>query len=148
MINKKITTILLIFSLSNLSCLSTFKKKDKVCFEGRCVQVEVVQKLEERERGLQNRESLDENAGMLFVFTKSAKHSFWMKNTLIPLDMIWIDHYQKIVYIKENAAPCKIHPCEIYSPDKDALYVLEVNAGYVKEKGLKVGDRAEFKIKF
>ena len=148
MVNKKITAILLIFSLSNLSCLSTFKNKDKVCFDGQCVKVEIVQTQKERERGLQNRGSLDKDAGMLFIFAKSGKHGFWMKNTLISLDMIWLNNYQEIVYIQENAVPCRMPPCKIYSPDRDALYVLEVNAGYAEEQGLKVGDRADFKIKF
>ncbi len=145
--NPKGIIFLIAVSLMNISCLDKIKKGDRVCIDGHCVNVEIVQKKVDMERGLQNRESLDENAGMLFIFSKSAKHSFWMEKTLIPLDMIWINHYQEIVYIEENATPCKIYPCTIYTPTREALYVLEVNAGYVAKKGIKVGDRADFKIK-
>ncbi len=119
---------------------------NKVCFEKQCIDVEVVTKQEDVMRGLQERESLRKNSGMLFVFPKRGKHSFWMKDTWIPLDMIWLDASQRIIYIQNNVPPCKNDPCPSYGPDGDSFYVLEVNTGYVKELGLKVGDRAEFHI--
>ena len=87
------------------------------------------------------RESLDKDKGMLFVYDKESKQSFWMENTLIPLDIIWINKDNKIVYIV-TAESCKKDPCEIYSSDEEALYVLEINAGLTNDYNIKIGDIA------
>ncbi len=86
------------------------------------------------------RQSLPKDAGMLFVFDKEGEYPFWMKNTLIPLDIIWLDKDKKVIYINENTQPCKTVNCESYGTDKNSKYVLELNAGIAKEIGLKVGD--------
>ena len=119
---------------------------DQVCFGEKCVNVEVVQKEEELHRGLQFRKSLDPGRGMLFIFQKSGPYAFWMKDTLIPLDMIWMDDTRKIVHIEHNVPPCAADPCPSYPPRHEALYVLEINAGYANELGLKIGDIAEFRF--
>jgi hypothetical protein len=62
-----------------------------------------------------HREHLPEKSGMLFVFQQSSPYGFWMKNTLIPLDMIWIDQNQKIIDIQQ-AIPCTADPCPSYKP--------------------------------
>ncbi len=64
-----------------------------------------------------------------------------MKNTLIPLDMIFVDSSSKIIDIKENVPPCEQEECPSYPSREPAQYVLEVNAGFVQEKGVKIGDR-------
>lgn len=116
-----------------------------VCFKQACFDVEVVQTAIERQRGLMFRDSLDSNVGMLFVFEESSKYGFWMKNTLIPLDIIWIDENKTITDIKENVLPCESNQtCPIYSPSNNALYVLEINSGKVKENNLSVGDEGIF----
>lgn len=120
---------------------------DRVCFGKECVNVEVVQKEEELHRGLQFRKSLGPDSGMLFVFRKSWPYAFWMKDTLIPLDMIWMDDTRKIVYIEHNVPPCTADPCPSYPPKHAALYVLEINAGYAVKLGLQFGDTAEFRLK-
>lgn len=119
---------------------------NQVCFQQRCFTVEVVQKQEELYRGLQFRRTLAPDAGMLFVFAKSSPYAFWMKNTLIPLDMIWMDYAHHIVYIAHDVPPCKADPCPTYTPSAAALYVLEINAGYAAGLGIKVGDTAEFRL--
>ena len=86
------------------------------------------------------RESLPEDSGMLFVFGDEAVRSFWMKNTLIPLDMIFIDSNRRIVHIEENTQPCESDPCSIYSSQLPAMYVIEVNAGFSERNGLGAGD--------
>lgn len=121
------------------------KNISQVCFKNKCFNVEIADSLEEREKGLMNREYLDLDSGMLFLFDKKSRYSFWMENTLMPLDVIWIDESKKIVFIKENALPCKTENCELLTPGKEALYVLEINGGIVEKIGLKVGDVAEFK---
>ncbi|MDR2540708.1 MAG: DUF192 domain-containing protein [Candidatus Peribacteria bacterium] len=72
------------------------------------------------------RETLSDDAGMLFVFSEEALHSFRMKNTLIPLDMLRLSSIFQIVDIQE-AEPCTADPCPSYLPTKKAQYVLELN---------------------
>lgn len=117
---------------------------EKICFSDQCFDVEVAQTFAERAEGLQFRKSLDKNAGMLFIFSESRRHNFWMKDTFISLDIIWIDRNKQIVSIVPNILPCTTPQCPVYTPDKNALYVLEVNAGVTTELGLKVGDQAVF----
>ena len=77
---------------------------------------------------------------MLFIFEREDMHSFWMKNTLLPLDLIFISEELTVVDIIQ-AAPCKELPCANYTPEEKALYVVEVNQGYAKSKGIKIGDK-------
>jgi len=95
-------------------------------------------------KGLQARRNLSEDRGMLFIFQESKKHSFWMKDTFIALDLVWIDVNKRIVTIMPNILPCETEKCPVYTPNKKALYVLEVSAGITIELGLKVGDHAVF----
>ncbi len=115
----------------------------KACFEERCFNVEIADTPQERATGLMHRESLDPDSGMLFVFEQPGIYSFWMKDTLIPLDMIWIDANDDVVFIAENVQPCKTSSCDSIRPGKAALYVLEVNAGTVSKIGLEAGDKVE-----
>ena len=117
----------------------------KVCFENKCFNVEIAGTPKEREMGLMNREYLNPNSGMLFVFDQIGVYNLWMKNTLIPLDMIWIDKNNRIIFIKENAEPCKTEQCESFGSNKKALYILEINGGLTEEIGFEIGDEIEFK---
>ena len=120
---------------------------EKVCFEEDCFSIKVADSPEERALGLMNVKPLGENKGMLFVFNESDRHSFWMKDTLIPLDIIWIDSNLKVVHIKANARPCVVADdlCERYTSNKDALYVLELNAGKAEEFEISIGDEVVFR---
>jgi uncharacterized membrane protein (UPF0127 family) len=80
----------------------------------------------------------------MFLFPKSGDYPFWMKNTLIPLDMIWIDEGKKIVHVAANVPPCKADPCPSYPPNANAKYVLELAAGVAAKHGLKNGDVLRF----
>jgi uncharacterized membrane protein (UPF0127 family) len=122
------------------------EQQDQVCFPRKCFNVEVVQKEEELRRGLQFRKSLDRGSGMLFIFKESWPYAFWMKDTLIPLDMIWMDDTRKVVHVEHNVPPCTMDPCPSYPPKQAALYVLEINAGYAEKFGLQIGDIAEFRL--
>jgi uncharacterized membrane protein (UPF0127 family) len=81
---------------------------------------------------------------MLFFFSSDGDYPFWMKNTIIPLDMIWIDANRKIVHIAHEAQPCRVENCPNYPPNAIARYVLEVAGGVAKEHGLKAGDVLRF----
>ncbi|MFA4995910.1 MAG: DUF192 domain-containing protein [Patescibacteria group bacterium] len=116
----------------------------QVCYEARCFNVELATTSEEQERGLMERESLAADAGMLFVYRSEGDYPFWMKNTKIPLDMIWIDKDFKVVSMVA-AEPCVSDPCRIYDPQKQAKYVLELSAGTAQNINLKEGDEVVFK---
>ncbi len=90
-------------------------------------------------KGLMFRQKMFLDSGMLFVFDKSKELKFWMKNTLMPLDMIFISENMTITNIIENAKPCTTN-CEIYSSVSPAKYAIETNAGFVKTNGIEVGD--------
>ena len=109
------------------------------------VYIDVADDPQELTRGLMFRKNMESNNGMLFVFEDSANRSFWMKNTFIPLDVIFIDNNLRIVDIKENVQPClQENPCPSYSSIHPAKYVLEVNGGFVKENRIKIGDMLDF----
>jgi hypothetical protein len=122
---------------------SSLKPFKKVCIKDFCIQAEVVATDKARQRGLMFRKSMPEDRGMLFVFEKEALYSFWMKNTRFPLDIVWIDHNKKIVDIYEFALPCK-DVCKTITPQKEAQFVLEVNAGFTKRHGIQIGDGLTF----
>jgi uncharacterized membrane protein (UPF0127 family) len=105
------------------------------------VDVEVAAASAKRELGLMFRRHLDEAAGMIFLFKQPQHLTFWMKNTLIPLDMIFADSDGRIVGIVENAAPLSE---SIDAVDGDSRYVLEVNGGFCKRHGVIAGDRLRF----
>ena len=120
---------------------------NRVCLGERCFNVELAETVAERTQGLKYRKSLPEDRGMLFIFTESARYSFWMKDTLIPLDIIWLDYNKRIVHIEYNVPPCNNQPtCRSYAPDKNALYVLEINAGKAKELGMSEGMQLNFQL--
>jgi uncharacterized protein len=138
---KKLVLLLIIgMSVPSVHAQST----PQVCFKDACVAVEVADTDAARIRGLQGRFSLNEGTGMLFVFPQQDVLNFWMKDTLIPLDLIWINEAKQVVDIK-SVPPCQENPCPIYTPAAYALYVLEINAGAAQKYNINVGDTAVFK---
>jgi len=141
-----ILIILIIFLFKQQTAVQT-AKIEKVCFKQACFNVKIAETQEEREKGLMGIEYLDKNNGMLFIFPESGKYNFWMKNTLIPLDIIWIDSNNAVIEIKENFQPCKENigeNCDIYYSKKNALYVLEINGNTVSKNDIKIGDKIIF----
>lgn len=84
------------------------------------------------------RESLPETSGMLFVFENPGMHSFWMRNTLIPLDILWLDGENKVIDLI-SATPCKEMPCPSYLPSAEATQAIELNSGTAAKFGIKKG---------
>ena len=134
---------LLFILIKSLVKNNPLKNQGKVCFGNHCFDVELAMTSWKKSLGLMFRKELDPQNGMLFVFDQEAKHSFWMKNTLIPLDIIWINKDQEIVFMSENTQPCKKTLCPMVKPTENAKYVLEINAGLTSEIGLIVGDKVE-----
>jgi len=105
------------------------------------VTVDLARNDAERQRGLMYRASLEPDHGMLFVFDETAPHAFWMKNTLIPLDMIFIDGVGQIAGVVERAEPQTTTPRIAGGPSR---YVLEVIGGWCAAHGVGAGDRVRF----
>jgi uncharacterized protein len=105
------------------------------------VRVEVVQTPQERQRGLMYRKQLDPDAGMLFVFERPQHNVFWMHNTFLPLDMIFITRDMRVLGVVENATPQTDSPREVPG---ESLYVLEVNAGFSRQHGIAQGTKVQW----
>ena len=118
-------------------------EQETINIGGKEILVEVVSTNENRKKGLSNRESLEENQGMLFNFERKAIPSFWMKDMLIPLDIFWIAD-EKVTQIDKNVpAPEKKtqdKDLKLYTPSGPIDFVLEVNAGFADKNNIKVGD--------
>ena len=104
------------------------------------IRVEVARTEAQREHGLMDRAKLDADAGMIFLFEGAARHGFWMKNTLIPLDMIFIGDDGRVGAIVER----KPLSLDVTDGGVDSRYVLEVNGGWAASHGVKVGDEVRF----
>lgn len=112
----------------------------QVCIKSMCYNVDLATTEKEQQEWLQWVEELADDAGMLFVFENLGVHEFWMKDTLIPLDMIWLDADGKVLFVKEYAAPCNEedsakNDCQRYGPPEwtQSKYVLEINANKTRE---------------
>lgn len=114
------------------------KSKNKIA----TIDIEIADSDYERTRGLMYRHALPENAGMLFVFDRAEVRSFWMRNTYIPLDIIFIDEQKRVVAIAKRTEPLSYAPI---SSIKKARFVVEVNAGFCEKHGISVGDRIAYR---
>ena len=106
------------------------------------VRVELARSSDERAKGLMFREQLDADAGMLFLYSDEDIRRFWMKNTLIPLDMLFISADRQVVGIVENAEP---QTETLRQVDRPSQYVLEVNGGFAAAHGISAGTPVEFR---
>lgn len=104
------------------------------------IQVELADDRAKWEKGLMFRTELAENHGMLFVFANEGKRQVWMKNTLLPLDILFLDNQGRVVSFLENVQPCRADPCTIYDSVLPARYMLEINAHLIKKHQIKPGD--------
>ena len=121
-----------------------FKKEGELTFtdstgkEITKIDIEIADNDYDRQLGLMNRKSMEENQGMLFIFPTERYQSFWMLNTLFSLDMLFINSNKEIVTIHKNTAPVSQ---QSYPSSKPAIYVLEVVAGYTDKFNIKEGDK-------
>jgi uncharacterized membrane protein (UPF0127 family) len=106
------------------------------------VALEVAATPEQQQRGLMYRTSLADGHGMVFVFPDDTDHSFWMKNTLIPLDMLFVAGDGKIAGIHVDATPLSERPIGVGKPSR---WVIEVPGGFAERRGIAPGDRVELR---
>ena len=110
------------------------------------VVAEIADTPERWQKGYMFRGEVREGEGMVFLFIQPDVHPFWMKNTLVPLDIIWMDDARTIIHIEANTPPCKADPCPGYGPMRKTSAVLEVRGGTAAAQGLKLGDRLRITI--
>lgn len=111
---------------------------------GQILTVELAKTPRAWQKGLSNRRELGSNRGMLFIFTESSRHSFWMKDMNFPLDIIWLKNGE-IVDIAPQLPPAQAGEAQptVYWPRLSANAVLEVSAGFCEQNGVKIGDKVE-----
>lgn len=112
--------------------------------DGTRVRLELALTDEEKQLGLMFRDSLAADRGMLFIFEADGPLQFWMKNTFIPLDFVWISASGQVVDVCANVQPCRADPCPGYNSSKPARAVLEVNAGFAAAHGIRPGAQLHF----
>lgn len=149
--NKYLIVLLTLFWLVLSGCGWGWNAKPswdsaQVCNQAQCFKVDVADTVEKQGTWLMGVESLESDEWMLFAFESPGVHKFWMKNTLIPLDMIWLSDTGEVLYIKEYAPPCTEEDsakddCQLFGPPDwtQAKYVLEVNANSTREAGIYEG---------
>lgn len=111
-----------------------------VTLHGQRISVEFATNNATREHGLMMRTVLPADHGMLFVFPDLQPLTFWMKNTLVPLDILFFDDAKHLVSMQLDAQPCKADPCALYPSNRPARYALELPAGTATRIGAQVGD--------
>jgi uncharacterized membrane protein (UPF0127 family) len=144
---KKVRLFLALLTVLFLMCACSADEKPLVVIHPQSgstpvrVTVELARTAGQRSMGLMYRKRLGKNRGMLFLFDREQKHGFTMRNTALPLDMIFIDSAMIIAGIIENTKPYANGP---FSIDRPSRFVLEVNAGFCARSGISVGDSVSF----
>ncbi|MBT3866227.1 DUF192 domain-containing protein [Candidatus Woesearchaeota archaeon] len=143
MIFRNVKLLYVLFGSLFVLFLASCSAHPYILVDDEKVLVEVVDEAIEMQKGLMFREELCDNCGMIFVFGSDMEHSFWMKNTLIPLDMVFINSENVVVDVL-HADPCEKDPCAHYVPKDKARYVLEVNKNTFDVS--LIGTKVEIKI--
>jgi uncharacterized membrane protein (UPF0127 family) len=133
------------FSLCLTSACATADSGTWVELKGKRYTVEIADDNAERERGLMFRDELPAGHGMIFIHDTEEPQAYWMKNTKIPLDILYFDHARKLVSAQQRVPPCSLgDKCPPFASEGPALYVLEINAGDAEALGVKPGDQLVF----
>jgi uncharacterized membrane protein (UPF0127 family) len=136
---------LLLVAVNMLSSVSACQAQPKVTISTKDREVEFLVEIADtagkRQMGLQYRQSLADDRGMIFLFPAESVQTFWMKNTPISLDMIFINRNRKIVGIVERAVPFSLDARSVTEPSQ---YVLEINGGLARRYGIQTGDSVRF----
>ena len=106
------------------------------------IQAEIANTDEKRRQGLSGQPSLESKRGMLFIHEQASRHGYWMKEMQFPIDIIWIGQDKHVVDITKNATPAS-YPAT-FQPGRPAQYVLEVNAGFIDQYSIQVGNLTRF----
>ncbi len=137
----QITKYLGLFALFALACVACSTPRSPwVELKGLRYEVELAMDDASRMRGLMFRDVLPEGHGMLFVFDRQEPQAFWMRNTRIPLDILYFDEALRLVSVSAGVPPCTTQSCPSYPSKGPARFVLELNAGHARRLGVQSGD--------
>lgn len=137
-----------LLALLTATLLTACAQAPTVELRGQRFVVEIADDDHERARGLMFRDRLPADHGMLFIFEQETPQAFWMKNTRIPLDILYFDADRVLVSWALDTPPCSTGDrCPSYPSARPAKYVLELNAGTARRLGLQLGDRIEFHLR-
>jgi uncharacterized membrane protein (UPF0127 family) len=124
-----------------VACTACASGEPSVELGGKTFRVEIADTPEKQALGLMFRDSMPDDEGMIFIFPNETPRSFWMRNTRIPLDIMYFDKDLKMVSISADTPPCRVSRCPSYPSTGPAMYVLELNAGKASELGVGPGDK-------
>ena len=133
-----------------VACSGTDDRPDRppstVAFEGAdaLLYVDVADQPEEQRRGLMGVENLPADQGMAFAYEEPVSNTFWMKDTLIPLSIAFVDEGGRVIGVRDME-PCEADPCPSYGVDEPYVLAIEANLGWFEEHGIETGDRAELR---
>jgi hypothetical protein len=115
---------------------------------GAVIHAELANTPQKRAEGLMYREHLADDRGMLFTFSQAEAWVFWMKNTKIPLDLIWINEKKQVIHMEQNVPICTRtdDSCPQYRPNEGALYVLELAGGRAESLKIQRGSKLQFRV--
>jgi uncharacterized membrane protein (UPF0127 family) len=131
---------LAVLILSVLLCGACVAQGPSVVLKGQRFSVELAETSDKQALGLMFRDELPKGHGMLFIFPGEGMRSFWMKNTRIPLDILYFDAKLRLVSMAQQAQPCHTQRCPSYRSEGPAKYVLEINGGKAADLGVQPGD--------
>jgi uncharacterized membrane protein (UPF0127 family) len=131
----------LVYVLMLTACTACASDGPGVELGGKRFSVEIADTSQKQGLGLMFRDYMSEDHGMLFIFPNEAPRSFWMKNTRIPLDIMYFDKNLEMVSVSANTPPCRVSRCPSYPSTGPAMYVLELNAGMAAKLGVGPGAR-------
>jgi uncharacterized protein len=117
----------------------TFDEHDAVLY------VAVAETAQEQREGLMGVQMLAADQGMAFVFDEPVGSTFWMKDTLIPLSIAFVDESGQVIGVRDMQ-PCKADPCPTYGIEEPYVLAIEANLGWFEEEGIEVGDQAELRV--
>ena len=147
---KHFTVAVLILVITTAGVLSAWyfllqpTNTTRIAFAGVTLTVDLARTSAEQERGLSYRDSMAPDHGMLFVFDHEATWGFWMHEMRFPLDIIWFNSQRQVVHFEQNLKPCTPQDCPAFTPSSKAMYVLEVNAGFVESHNVTLGQAFTF----
>ena len=135
-----LTLVLMVLVLSSCTAITGNYVVVDTGEEEHTFQVEIADEDRERYQGLKYRTQISEQGGMFFVFPDKSTKSFWMKDTYVPLDIIFINEELEVVNI-EHAEPCEVKDCPTYESKRPVKYVLEIKGGLAEELGIEKNDK-------
>lgn len=137
--------LVLIVIAGVLMVLSVSRRQAPVSIGGQLVHARIADNDDSRRKGLSGTSPLGEKEAMLFIFDTPSRWGMWMREMKYNLDIVWMDGEKRVIYVAKNVSP-DTYP-KVYLPDDDALYVLELPAGFVEKHGVGLGHVVGFSVR-